>query len=101
MTQELVPASSAGPLAVFADRLPPMIAGADNRTAWRFVDFFAVTIRNPNTREATTARCRGSWTGASSAVSTASTPSCRSTSRPTSSSSPSPGPRVKTAPLGD
>ena len=29
-----------------------MIASADDRTAWRFVDFFAVTIRNPNTREA-------------------------------------------------
>ena len=29
-----------------------MIATADDRTAWRFVDFFAVTIRNPNTREA-------------------------------------------------
>ena len=52
MTQELVPASPAGPLSAFADRLPPMIAGADDRTTWRFVDFFAVTIRNPNTREA-------------------------------------------------
>ena len=52
MTQQLVPATPAGPLAEFSDRLPPMIAGADDRTAWRFVDFFAVTIRNPNTREA-------------------------------------------------
>ena len=52
MTQQLVPATPAGPLAEFADRLPPMIAMADDRTAWRFVDFFAVTIRNPNTREA-------------------------------------------------
>ena len=52
MTQQLVPATPAGPLAAFADRLPPMIAGADDRTAWRFVDFFTVTIRNPNTREA-------------------------------------------------
>ena len=52
MTQELVQPSPAGPLAAFVDRLPPMIAGADDRTAWRFVDFFAVTIRNPNTREA-------------------------------------------------
>ena len=51
MTQELVQTSPAGPLAEFADRLPPMIAGAGDRTAWRFVDFFAVTIRNPNTRE--------------------------------------------------
>ena len=52
MTQQLVQTTPAGPLAAFADRLPPMIACADDRTAWRFVDFFAVTIRNPNTREA-------------------------------------------------
>ena len=52
MTQQLVQSTPAGPLAAFADRLPPMIATADDRTAWRFVDFFAVTIRNPNTREA-------------------------------------------------
>ena len=52
MTQQLVQGTPAGPLAAFAERLPPMIAGADDRTAWRFVDFFAVTIRNPNTREA-------------------------------------------------
>ena len=52
MTQQLVQGTPAGPLAAFADRLPPMIAAADDRTAWRFVDFFAVTIRNPNTREA-------------------------------------------------
>ena len=52
MTQELVQGAPTGPLAAFADRLPPMIASAADRTAWRFVDFFAVTIRNPNTREA-------------------------------------------------
>ena len=52
MTQQLVRGTPTGPLAAFADRLPPMIAAADDRTAWRFVDFFAVTIRNPNTREA-------------------------------------------------
>ena len=52
MTQQLVQGTPADPLAEFADRLPPMIATADDRTAWRFVDFFAVTIRNPNTREA-------------------------------------------------
>ena len=28
------------------------MVAADERAAWRFVDFFAVTIRNPNTREA-------------------------------------------------
>ena len=52
MTQQLAQTTPAGPLAAFTDRLPPMIAGADDRTAWRFVDFFAVTIRNPNTPEA-------------------------------------------------
>ena len=52
MTQQLVQGTPTAPLAAFADRLPPMIACADDRTAWRFVDFFAVTIRNPNTREA-------------------------------------------------
>ena len=52
MTQELVRGPHPGIPAQIADRLPPMIAGADDRTAWRFVDFFAVTIRNPNTREA-------------------------------------------------
>ena len=51
MTQELVRTTHPGLPAQIADRLPPMVA-ADERTAWRFVDFFAVTIRNPNTREA-------------------------------------------------
>ena len=52
MNQELVRSPQPGLPAQIADRLPPMIAAADDRTAWRFVDFFAVTIRNPNTREA-------------------------------------------------
>ena len=52
MAQQLVQSSPATPLAAFADRLPPMVADRTRRTAWRFVDFFAVTIRNPNTREA-------------------------------------------------
>ena len=32
MTQQLVRGTPAGPLAAFADRLPPMIASADDRT---------------------------------------------------------------------
>ncbi len=32
--------------------LPALIAGAGKRTAWRFVEFFTVNIRNPNTRAA-------------------------------------------------
>ena len=51
MTQELVRTTRPGLPAQIADRLPPMIA-ADERAAWRFVDFFAVTVRTPNTREA-------------------------------------------------
>ncbi len=33
-------------------RLPPLIAGAGDRTALRFIEFFTVTIRNKNTRAA-------------------------------------------------
>lgn len=51
MTRELASTSRPGLPAQIADRLPPMIA-ADERAAWRFVDFFAETIRNPNTRDA-------------------------------------------------
>jgi integrase/recombinase XerD len=36
--------------------LPALIAGAGERAAWRFVEFFTVNIRNPNTRAA---RARG------------------------------------------
>jgi integrase/recombinase XerD len=32
--------------------LPALIATTGERTAWRFVEFFTATIRNPNTREA-------------------------------------------------
>ena len=32
--------------------LPALIAGAGKRAAWRFVEFFTVNIRNPNTRAA-------------------------------------------------
>jgi integrase/recombinase XerD len=32
--------------------LPALIAAAGERTAWRFVEFFTATIRNPHTREA-------------------------------------------------
>jgi hypothetical protein len=39
-------AHSPGPI------LPALIAGAGERAAWRFLEFFTVTIRNPNTRAA-------------------------------------------------
>jgi hypothetical protein len=32
--------------------LPALISGAGKRAAWRFVEFFTVNIRNPNTRAA-------------------------------------------------
>ncbi len=35
-----------------APLLPALIAREDGRTAERFMEFFAVTIRNPNTRAA-------------------------------------------------
>src|ERR1700692_2033924 len=34
--------------------LPPLIAGAGERAAWRFLEFFTVNIRNKNTRAAYT-----------------------------------------------
>src|ERR1019366_494698 len=40
------------PSATVADKLPALIAGAGKRAAWRFVEFFTVNIRNPNTRAA-------------------------------------------------
>ena len=38
--------------AAVTDKLPALIAGAGKRAAWRFVEFFTVNIRNPNTRAA-------------------------------------------------
>ena len=32
--------------------LPTLIAGAGERACWRFLEFFTVNIRNPNTRAA-------------------------------------------------
>jgi len=32
--------------------VPVLVATAGEKTAWRFVDFFTATLRNPNTREA-------------------------------------------------
>jgi hypothetical protein len=34
------------------ERLPAAIGHAGERAAWRFVEFFAANIRNPNTRAA-------------------------------------------------
>lgn len=32
--------------------LPALVLHVGDKTAWRFVEFFAATIRNPHTREA-------------------------------------------------
>ena len=90
MTQQLVRGTPAGPLAAFADRLPPMIAtepttappGASSTSS-------PSPSATPTPARPTTAPSRGSWAGASSAGSTGSPPSGPSTSRRTSSSSPS------------
>ena len=34
------------------NKLPVLIAGAGDRAAWRFIEFFTANIRNPNTRRA-------------------------------------------------
>ena len=40
------------PLPSPAPRLPTLVSSADDRAQLRFVEFFAVTIRNPHTRRA-------------------------------------------------
>lgn len=52
MTTELVPVGHTELAPELVERMPTMIVVAGERTAWRFVDFFTSTIRNPNTREA-------------------------------------------------
>ena len=45
------------PLPVLVSVLPALIASADDRAQLRFVEFFAVTIRNPHTRRAYARAC--------------------------------------------
>lgn len=45
------------PLPVPTSRLPALIVSADDRAQLRFVEFFAVTIRNPHTRRAYARAC--------------------------------------------
>ena len=45
MNTEIIPSPS-GP------ELPALIAGAGKKAAWRFLEFFTVSIRNGNTRGA-------------------------------------------------
>lgn len=37
--------------------VPPLVANAGNRASWRFIEFFTVNIRNPNTRRAYARAC--------------------------------------------
>ncbi len=51
MKKDLLTRSSAPSLhRIGFDRLPPVVARAGDRAAWRFVEFFTATIRNRNTR---------------------------------------------------
>ena len=37
---------------VAVDRVPALVTAADDRAAYRFLEFFTAQIRNPNTRRA-------------------------------------------------
>ena len=52
MNSALLPAPRPGSLAPAQAPLPALVLGAGPKTAWRFIDFFTSTIRNPNTRKA-------------------------------------------------
>lgn len=52
MTGSITPVRSAELPARAGPSLPPLVLRAGEKTAWRFVDFFTSSIRNPNTREA-------------------------------------------------
>jgi hypothetical protein len=43
--------------------LPALIASADERARLRFLEFFAVTIRNPHTRRAYARAAASFWLG--------------------------------------
>jgi integrase/recombinase XerD len=52
MSRELVPIPSRDLTRAGLEALPPVIGRAGEAAAWRFVEFFAATIRNRNTRAA-------------------------------------------------
>ena len=52
MSSEVVPIRSRDLARAGLDRLPATIGRADEAAAWRFIEFFAATIRNRNTRAA-------------------------------------------------
>ena len=52
MTQAITLARPAAVLSQAFPALPPAVLRSGEKTAWRFVDFFTASIRNPNTREA-------------------------------------------------
>src|ERR1700757_4706102 len=52
MSSELVPIPSGALTRAGLDRLPATIGRAGEAASWRFIEFFAATIRNRNTRAA-------------------------------------------------
>jgi hypothetical protein len=52
MSRELVPIPSRDLARAGFERLPAAIGRAGEAAAWRFIEFFAATIRNRNTRSA-------------------------------------------------
>src|SRR6202795_4764816 len=52
MSSELVPIPRRDLARAGLENLPAAIGRAGEAAAWRFVEFFAATIRNPNTRAA-------------------------------------------------
>jgi hypothetical protein len=52
MAQAIAPFHPAADLSQTFPTLPQAVLRSGERTAWRFVDFFTASIRNPNTREA-------------------------------------------------
>ena len=46
----LPPAAAPSEVAAFHAMIPTLIADAGDQAAWRYIDFFTATIRNPNTR---------------------------------------------------
>jgi hypothetical protein len=52
MTEEVIPFSQGHVSGVGLSHLPALVAAAGERAGMRFLEFFASTLRNPNTRRA-------------------------------------------------
>lgn len=56
-TENMLPAVQPMTVAGMGALVPVVIADAGERAQWRYVEFFTVTIRNPNTRTAYARAC--------------------------------------------